>query len=105
MDEELGLASAIEALRNELEAAWLAGRERPVRFRASGITLTLSTVARLDKEGSGKVRWYVVEAGGSVTSGNERTQTLTLTLVPERVEADGSTTPLAVSGHQPVPGQ
>jgi Trypsin-co-occurring domain 2 len=105
MDEEIGLASAIEALRNELETAWLAGQERPVRFLASEITLTLTTVARLDKEGSGKIRWYLLEAGGSVTSGSERTQTLTLKLAPERVAADGTSTPLRVTGHQPVPGQ
>jgi Trypsin-co-occurring domain 2 len=105
VDEWFGLASAIEALRDELEAAWLAGRERDVQFQASEIKLTLSTVVSLDKEGSGRIRWYVIDAGGKIASGNERTQTLTLTLAPRRVEADGSSTPLMVSGNQPVPGQ
>ena len=51
MDEELGLASALEALREELETALKTGQGHAVRFQASKVTLTLSTVARLDKDG------------------------------------------------------
>lgn len=90
-DDELGLAAALEALREELESAWQSGHGRRVRFRASEVTLTVETVARLDKEGSGKIRWYVVEAGGGVTSGSERTQTLTLTLTPLLYDEEGRT--------------
>ena len=105
MDKELRLAEALEAVRDELESAWHEGEGRRVRFQASEVTLTLSTVARLDKDGSGKIRWYVIEAGGGVKSGSERAQTLTLTLVPVHVDAQGRSTPLAVSGRQSEPGR
>jgi hypothetical protein len=104
MDEELGLAKALEALRSELESAWQAGQNHAVRFQASEITLTLSAVARLDKDGSGKIRWYLIEAGGGVKSGRERSQTLTLTLSPVRVDAQGRTSPLEIAGRQSEPG-
>ena len=88
-DDELGLAAALEALREELESAWQSGHGRRVRFRASEVTLTVETVARLDKEGSGKIRWYVVEAGGGVTSGSERTQTVDVDVDAAAVRREG----------------
>jgi hypothetical protein len=98
------LAAALEALREELESAWQAGQGRRVRFRASEVTLTVETVARLDKDGSGKIRWWLVEAGAGVTSGSERTQTLSLTLTPLLYDAEGQAVPLDVDAVQPVPG-
>jgi hypothetical protein len=102
---ELGLASALEALREELESALQSGQGHAVRFRASDVTLTLETAARLDKEGSGKIRWYLVEAGAGVTSGSEHTQTLTLKLTPVVYDSDGRPVPLDVFGKQQVPGR
>jgi hypothetical protein len=69
------------------------------------VTLAVQTVARLDKEGSGKIRWYVVEAGGGVKAGTERTQTLVLTLTPQLYDEHGRAVPLEVAGRQAVPGQ
>jgi len=40
MNEELGLASALEGLRDELEEAWRKGRDRAVRFQASEVSPT-----------------------------------------------------------------
>jgi hypothetical protein len=104
-DEKLGLASALEALRDELESAWNSGQGRRVRFRASEVTLTVETVVRLDREGSGKIRWYLVEAGGGVKAGTERTQTLVLTLTPQLYDEDGRALPLEVAGRQAQPGR
>jgi hypothetical protein len=104
-DQELGLAAALEALRDELELAWQSGQHRRVRFRASEVTLTVQTVARLDKEGGGKIRWYVVEAGGGVKAGSERTQTLVLTLAPQLYDEQGRAVPLEVADEQVVPGR
>ncbi len=100
----VGLAAALDALREELESAWQAGRGRRVRFRASEVTLTVETVARLDKDGSGKIRWWLVEAGAGVKSGSERTQTLVLTLTPLLYDEAGKAVPLDVDAAQPVPG-
>jgi hypothetical protein len=105
VEEGLGLAQALEALRDELELAWRSGQGRAVRFKASEVTLTLTTVARFDKDGSGRIRWYVIDVGGRVSSRNERKNTLTLTMKPEHVDAAGRSTPLAVSGLESDPGR
>lgn len=102
---ELGLAQTLEALRDELESALQSGQGKRVRFRASEVTITLETVARLDKEGSGKIRWYVLEAGAAVKSGTEHSQTLTLTLAPLLYDKEGRQTPLDVAGEQATPGR
>jgi Trypsin-co-occurring domain 2 len=102
---EVRLSSALETLRSDLETAWESGQGKGVRFRISEVTLTLQAVARLDKEGGGKLRWWVVEAGGGVTSGKETTQTLVLTLTPELYDAQGKLVgPLDVADEQAVPG-
>src|SRR5690348_810319 len=79
---EVELSTALEALRDELEQAWQASQGRAVRFRAAEVKLTFETVAKRDRDGSGKIRWWVVEGGGGVKTGNEKTQTLSLTLTP-----------------------
>jgi Trypsin-co-occurring domain 2 len=99
------MAEALEALRDELELAWTASQGRKVRFRASEVTVSLETVARLDKDGSGKIRWWVMEAGGGVKSGNERTQTVTLTLTPLLYDEAGTLVPLDVGAAQALPGR
>lgn len=102
--ELLGLSSALDGLREELESAWEKGAASAIRFRVSEVTLTLEAVARRDVEGSGKIRWWLIEAGGGVTAGKETTQTLVLTLTPGRYDAQGNLLPLDVAGVQPQPG-
>jgi hypothetical protein len=94
----MGLSSALEGLREELETAWEQGADKVVRFRVSNVTLTLEVVARRESEGSGKIRWWLVEAGGGVTAGKETTQTLLLTLTPGLYDAQGDLKPLDVAG-------
>jgi hypothetical protein len=100
----MGLASALDGLREELETAWEKGAGHTVRFRVSSVTLTLEAVARREVEGSGKIRWWLVEAGGGVSAGRESTQTLVLTLTPGLYDAQGNPSPLDVAGEQPEPG-
>ena len=100
----VGLASALEVLRSELEEAWKAGKGKRVRFRVSEVAVTLQAVARREREGSGKLRWYVVEAGGGAKSSGEATQTLELTLMPGLYDEHGEPQPLDISGLQPKPG-
>jgi hypothetical protein len=102
----VGLAAAIEALRQELDEAWRESQDQQVRFRASQITLTVQAVARTEKKAGGKLRWWVVEAGADRTAGQEATQTLELTLIPELFDDAGKFVgPLDVSGQQPEPGK
>ena len=101
--ELLGLSGALDGLREELESAWEKGAGKAIRFRVSEVTLTLQAVARRAVEGGGKVRWWLIEAGGGVTAGTEATQTLTLTLTPGRYDPQGNLLPLDVAGEQPQP--
>jgi hypothetical protein len=101
--ELMGLSTALEGLRDELESAWQKGAGKTIRFGVSEVTLTLEAVARRDVDGSGKVRWWLIEASGGVTSGKETTQTLVLTLTPHHYDAEGKASPLDVAGKQPQP--
>ncbi|MER6960511.1 MULTISPECIES: trypco2 family protein [unclassified Streptomyces] len=98
--EELALSEAIEALRAELEAARRAGQGRSVRFDVAEVTVTLEAVAGRDRDGSGRVQWWVLNAGGGTRSTRSRTQTLTLRLVPKSEGGDGADGPLEVTGVQ-----
>lgn len=102
--ELLGLATALDGLREELELAWEKGAGKNIRFRVSDVTLTLEAVARRDVEGSGRVRWWLFEAGGGVTTGREATQKLVLTLTPMLYDRQGNSRPVDVSGRQQLPG-
>jgi Trypsin-co-occurring domain 2 len=107
-NDDLGVpvADAIELLRGELEAALAKGTGRDVQFGVSDVTLTVSVVAGKSKDAVGKIRWWVVEAGGSGTWSREQTQTLVLTLHPEQVKQDGTRVPLVVGAdalEPPIP--
>ena len=103
--EGLAVSAALEALRSELEQAWRSGARRQVQFGVDEITLTLSVVATRKMAGAGKVRWYVVEAGGDVSRENSSTQTLVLKLKPALIDpGTGQAWPLQVSGKQLEPG-
>ena len=102
--ESVGLAAALEGLREDLETAWVEGADRAVRFRVSEVTLTLEAVARREAEGGGKVRWWVVEAGGGGKVGTEATQTLVLKLTPGIYDEQGQSGPLDVAADQAAPG-
>jgi hypothetical protein len=99
----VGLASALEVLRSELEEAWRLGQGRNVRFRVSQLTVTIQAVARRERGAVGRLRWYLIEAGGSATSASEATQTLELTLTPGLYDEQGNPQPLDVYGVQPRP--
>jgi hypothetical protein len=103
-DGFLDLSVALEGLRQELEAAWVAGQGRRVRFRVSDVSLTVQAVARKDREVGGKVRWWLVEAGGQAKRGSETTQTLVLSLSPTVYDDQGRPGPLDVFGEQQEPG-
>jgi hypothetical protein len=101
----LGLSAALEGLREELAEAWQSGKDKAVRFRVSEVTLTLDAVAHRDVEGGGKIRWWVIEAGGSAKTGTQTTQTLVLTLKPSLYDDQGHAGPLDVGADQAEPGQ
>jgi hypothetical protein len=102
----VGLAAALEALRQELDDAWRESQGQRVRFRASQITLSVQAVVRTDNSVGAKLRWWVVEADTEHKAGREATQTLELTLTPELFDDTGKLVgPLDVKGQQPEPGK
>lgn len=106
-DPGIPVADAIELLRDELEMALEKGAGRSVQFGVSDVTLTVSVVAGKSKDAVGRIRWWVVEAGGSGTWSRDVTQTLVLTLHPVRVGPDGTRAPLnvgAVDSETPAVG-
>lgn len=90
------VAEAIERLRDELEMAVQAGHGRHVQFGLGDITMTMSVAAGDTRDGTGKVRWWLVEAGGGASRSRENTQTLVITLRPQLVTQDGTRTDLLV---------
>jgi hypothetical protein len=103
--DSIGLAAALEGLREDLEVAWAGGADRPVRFLVSEVTLTLSAEARREADGSGKVRWWVLEGGGGVRRGTENSQTLVLKVTPGFYDEHGRIGPLEVAADQAQPGE
>ncbi|MFH0522147.1 trypco2 family protein [Streptomyces sp. M41] len=76
------LAEAIEALRDNLERAWLSGRDRHIRFKPEPVELTVQVgVTRVGK-GSAGVRWQVLTLGGERSRELSSLQTLRLQLTP-----------------------
>lgn len=104
-DAVVGLADALEGLRQELEQAWTDSRGRRVRFRAEAVTVKVEVQARTDTKLGGKVRWWVVEAAADRGTGRQATQTLELTLTPQLYDEDGKFGPLDVGGQQGEPGR
>jgi hypothetical protein len=99
------LAKALEALRYELALAYQDTQGQRARFHASEVKLTTETVIRSDKEAPASIRWYVLHAGGGVTSGWEVTQTIELTLPPGLYDENGNRSSLDVAADQSSPGQ
>jgi Trypsin-co-occurring domain 2 len=99
----IGLSTALEGLRDELERAWRASADKNIRFRVGEVTLTVEAVARREAGGEAKIRWWLVEAGGSAKTGSETTQTLVLTLSPQLYGEDKVAGPLDVGDPQADP--
>lgn len=80
----MDLATAIAALRADLEAAVAEGRGKDVQFGLGDIELTLQVVA--DKHAGGKIGWSILGADAGAKS--ERTHTVKLTLHPRRPQQE-----------------
>jgi hypothetical protein len=89
-NEPIGLAEAIREVRAELAVARREGERDELRFRLGEVQLQFEV--QLTREGGGEagVKLWVVSVGasGSVTSG--QTHTMTVTMVPQIVDAEGT---------------
>ncbi|MCG2624337.1 CHAT domain-containing protein [Arthrobacter sp. I2-34] len=88
VDAAVGLAEAIDALREELSAAAARSEGQAMRFGLEPVELTLQVA--LTRTAAGKVAWVVVDSGAGHPEAV--TQMLTLKLVPLWKTAEGSLT-------------
>jgi hypothetical protein len=79
-DSRLELATMIEALRDSLETAQAEGRDRATRFHVDGIEVEAIVEVTKEREGSAGVKFWIVEAGGSLSRSSIATQRIKLSL-------------------------
>lgn len=100
----LELTEMIRELRRELIEATADGAGQPVRFELGPVEIEATVAVSREAGGSGKVRFWVVEAGADGKYGQTATQRITLTLHPKTVSADGTTHTTLIGGNA-VPGE
>lgn len=83
------LASAIRALRAELQDAMSAGAGEQLRFALGSVELELQVQAASEGAGEASIKFWVVSIGGRGGRSSEATHTLRLSLTPVRVGAGG----------------
>jgi hypothetical protein len=93
----VSLADFVSRLREELRAAQ-AAREPGLQFAVGPVSVEFTLVTTREGGPEGKVRFWIVEAGGSAQWSREATQRVSLTLTP--VDEHGQ--PVYI--HDRVPG-
>lgn len=78
----LELAAVVGALKKELEETQRQRRDGDLRFHIVGVELELTVEVERNRDGRGGVKFYVIEAGGSIRSTDRTVQRIKLTLVP-----------------------
>ncbi|MET7921807.1 trypco2 family protein [Streptomyces avermitilis] len=96
-DGVVGLAEAVEALRQELLQAWSSSERARLRFRPSPVELTMQVAVTKAGGGNAKAKWWLVELGGDASRSSVTTQTLKLTLDPVGYDAQGNPVEILVS--------
>ena len=95
------LAKVITDLRSELGRAVAAGESEQLRFELGPIELEVTLVVEHSKDGSGKISFWVVEAGTDRTNSSATTQRIKLALTPRLANTEGS---IQIAG-TPEPGE
>lgn len=92
------LSDVIRELRAELTRTMAEGTDEHLRFGLGTVDLELSVAVERDAGVDGKVKFLVVELGGTDHTTRTRTQTVRLRLEPH-VLADGVRRDATISGH------
>jgi|GEM_PF-1673120 len=87
--QPIPLATAIRALRAELEQAIAAGENERLRFALGPVELELQVQASVEVAGHAEAKLWVLSLGGKGARSSEATHTLRLTLMPVRAGAFG----------------
>ncbi|MGR3933061.1 trypco2 family protein [Streptomyces sp. BRA346] len=92
------LSEMIRELRAQLTAAAAEGAGESLGFDVGPIEIEATVAITKEAGGSGKVRFWVVEAGGDGKYTSSETQRITLTLHPTAPGPDGTRTTARISG-------
>ncbi|MFF5403681.1 MULTISPECIES: trypco2 family protein [Streptomyces] len=94
------LAEMIRELSQQLDAALTQGPTGAVRFELGPVEIEADVVVGRKGGASGKVRFWVVEAGADGRLETSRTQRIRLTLHPKLVTPDGTQIKVLISGEE-----
>lgn len=81
------LAELVAQLRAELAEAMRAGSDADLRFEVGPVELELTVAVDKSVDGSGKIRFWVLEMGTDTSVSSTTTQRIKLTLDPRRGDA------------------
>src|SRR3954454_5991803 len=79
---ELGLAETVRALRAELEDAVAQADDAGIQFVVGTVQMEFNVAVRREATGSGKARFWVIEAGAEAHYARETIQKVSLTMQP-----------------------
>jgi hypothetical protein len=85
----IALASAVRALRAELQEAIRVGAGEELRFALGPVELELQVQAAWEGGGEAAIKFWVVSIGAKGGRSSEATHTLRLSLTPVRIGAYG----------------
>jgi hypothetical protein len=82
-DNGIGLATFLDGLRTELKNSIAnASRDPALVFELTKLDVELQITAETSVDGSGKVKFWVVEAGGGAKLSDKSVQTIKMSLQP-----------------------
>ncbi|MFI7408660.1 trypco2 family protein [Streptomyces sp. NPDC049627] len=94
------LAEMIRELRHELTTALADGTAAPLRFELETVEIEATVMVGRKAGAGGKVRFWVVEAGGDAQLESSRTHRISLTLQPRLVAPDGTRRTVLIAGDE-----
>jgi len=81
--EPVGLAAFLDGLRSELKHSIANAEKDPaLSFELTKLDVELQVTAETSADGSGKIKFWVVEVGGGAKGGQKSVQTIKMSLQP-----------------------
>jgi Trypsin-co-occurring domain 2 len=82
-EQPIGLAEAIRQVRVELTHAHLEGQEKDLRFRGGEVQLQFDVAVTREGGGEAGIKLWVVSVGAKGEVTNAKTNTVTVSLLPQ----------------------
>jgi len=96
-EEGVGLSQFLQELRKELQRSMEAAKQEPaLSFEMTKLEVELQVTAERTTDGSGKVKFWVIEAGAGGKVGDKTVQTIKMALQP--IVNGAATNPRVSSG-------